>query len=175
VIDPDVPTSDDVRRNSFFPEAALGIRETINRHSALSTTVVVLLMIGGVVAIGMELRRDDGKPPAKNFFTDDDGQTWFSDSASLLPPFDHNGRKAVRCYVFSGKNGNFVGLMEKYSDDTLKQLAKRDPNIPLRDSPPAMVKKPGEKQWQNISDDQEAAILMHITGPDGSDVERVMP
>jgi hypothetical protein len=147
----------------------------MNRHSALTTVVVVCLLVAGVVAIGMELRSDDGKPPSKNFFSNDDGQTWFADDASKLPPFDHDGAKAVRCYVFQGKNGKFVGLLEKYSDNTLKELAQRDPKIPLRESPPSMVKKPGEKVWRNVAGDEEASILMHITAPDGSEVDRVMP
>jgi hypothetical protein len=153
----------------------LDIRETINRHSTISTIVVICVVVCGIVAIGMELRGDNGKPPSENFFTIDDGQTWFADSADKLPPFDHNGGKAVRCYVFEGKNGKFAGLLEKYSDDTLKWLTHRDPKVPLRDSPPSLVKKPGEKEWKSVGGDQEAMILMHISGPDGSDVDRVMP
>jgi hypothetical protein len=153
----------------------LDIRETLNRHSKITTIVVICVVVAGLVAIGMELKGDDGKPPSENFFTVDDGQTWFADSATKLPPFDHNGQQAVRCYVFKGKNGKFVGMLEKYSDGTLNMLAHRDPSIPLRDSPPSMVKKPGEKNWQSVGGDEEAMILMHITGPDGSDVDRVMP
>lgn len=130
-------------------------------------------MIGvGVVAIALELRGDNGKPPSKNYFTVDDGQTWFADSANKLPPFDHDGSKAVRCYVFKGSNGKFAGLLEKYSDDTLNRLsheAKPPSVIPI------LVKKPGEKEWKNIGPDEEAIILMHITSPDGSNADRIMP
>ena len=153
----------------------MGIRETINRNSAVSTGVMICMVIVAVVVIGLELRGDDGKPPAKNFFTTDDGQTWFADSSSKLPPFDHDGAKAVRCYVFKGSSGKFTGLLEKYSDDTLNQLAHRDPNVPLHSSPPVMVKKPGEKDWKSIGADEEAVILMHIAGPDGTAAERIMP
>lgn len=153
----------------------MGIRETINRNSAISTTMVIGMVVVCVVVIGLELRGNNGAPPKENFFTTDDGQTWFADSASKLPPFDHDGGKAVRCYVFKGKNGEFAGLLEKYSDDTLAQLARRDPKVPLRDSPPVLVKKPGEKDWKGVAADQEAMMLMHLSGPDGTDIERVMP
>lgn len=149
----------------------MGIRETINRNSAISTTAVVCMIVVGVVTIGLELRGNNGKPPSKNYFTSDDGQTWFSDSSSKLPPFDHGGVVAVRCYVFEGKSGKFVGLLEKYSDDTLKQLAGGAKFTSI----PVLVKKPGEKNWQNIGADQEARILTQISGPDGSAVEIVMP
>jgi hypothetical protein len=120
----------------------------------------------------MELRSANGQPPSKNFFTVDDGKTWFADSSNKLPPFDYDGAKAVRCYVFEGKNGKFAGLLEKYSDSTLQQLAteaKRPTSIPV------LFKKPGEKGWKNAGPDQEAMILMRISDPDGSDVELVMP
>ena len=153
----------------------MAIRETIARHSTASTIVVICVVVACIVVVGMELKGDNGQPPAENFFTIDDGQTWFPDSATKLPPFDHNGSKAVRCYIFKGKNGKFAGLLEKYSDDTLNQLAHRDPKVPIYDSPPTMVKKPGEKEWKSMGGDERAMILMHISGPDGSDVERVMP
>jgi hypothetical protein len=150
----------------------LGIRETMNRHPKISAAVVACAIGIGAVAIGIEIRSNSGAPPAENFFTIDDGKTWFADSVSNLPPFDYNGAKAVRCYVFKGKNGTFAGLLEKYSDDTLQQLA-HETNKPS--SIPVMVKKPGEKEWKNVGPDQEAMMLMHTTASDGSDAENVMP
>jgi len=134
--------------------------------------VVICVVLGGLAAIVMEVRGNNGEPPSKNFFTIDDGKTWFADSSSKLPLCDYGGAKAVRCYIFEGKNGKFVGLLEKYSDSTLQQLAteaKKPSSIPV------LVKKPGEKSWKNVSPDQEAMILMHVTGPDGSDIELIMP
>jgi hypothetical protein len=40
---------------------------------------------------------------------------------------------------------------------------------------PVLIKKPGEKGWKNVGPAPEALILMRISGPDGSDVEMVMP
>jgi hypothetical protein len=180
LIDPEVQKLDDIVFGSHFSaEAHLGIREAINRHSAISTTVIICAIVVGVVTIGVELRGDNGKPPSKNYFTIDDGKTWFADSSSKLPPFDHGGAVAVRCYVFKGSNGKFAGLLEKYSDDTRERLARwaqQVPQVPLRNPPPILVKKPGEKDWKSVGPDQEAMILMHdISGPDGSAAERVMP
>jgi hypothetical protein len=151
----------------------LGIRETINRNSAVSTTVVACAIILCVVMIGLELRGANGKPPTKNYYSADDGKTWFVDSVTELPPFDHDGLQAVRCYVFKSKSGKFAGLLEKYSDDTLRQLAHMPAGA--GGEIPVLVKKPGQKEWKSMGGEQEAMILLHISGPDGSDVERVMP
>jgi hypothetical protein len=152
----------------------LGIRESINRHSAVSTTVIICMVAVGIVTIALELRGDNGKPPTRNYYTTDDGKTWFVDSASKLPPFDHDGLPAVRCYVFKDSSGEFAGLLEKFSDGTRNGLAampeeKRPHNVS------AMVKKPGEKDWKELGPDLRAAILMRIAGPAGPNPERVMP
>jgi hypothetical protein len=157
----------------------LGIREAINKKSAVSTTVTVCAFVVIAAVIAMELRGNNGKPPAECYYTIDDGQTWFVDSSSKLPPFDHDGAPAVRCYVFKCNSGKFAGLLEKYSDDTrahLVWMAQQVPPVASRNPPPVMVKKPGEKDWQNIPSDREGMILMHdIASPDGSLAERVMP
>jgi hypothetical protein len=152
----------------------LGIRETINRHSVVSTTVMICMVVVAVVVIGLELRGNNGKPPANNYYTSDDGKTWFVDSASKLPPFDHDGAAAVRCYVFKGSNGTFAGLLEKYSDSTRDHLASLPEEKRPFDSG-VLVKKPGEKDWKAMSPDQQSMVLMHITGPDGTGAERLMP
>jgi hypothetical protein len=152
----------------------LGIRETINRNAAISTVVVICTLIGGAVAIGLELRAPSGKPPEKNYFTIDDGRTWFADSCLQLPPFNHDGAEAVRCYVFEGKDGKFAGLLQKYDPDTQAALAKRAVQVlPL--GAPVMVKKPGEKNWTKMGPEALSLVLMRITAPDGSDAEPVMP
>ena len=157
----------------------MGIRETMNRHPKVSTAVVACAIGIGAIAIGLEIRGESGAPPAYNFFTTDDGKTWFIDSAKKLPPFDHDGVPAVRCYVFKGSNGKFVGLMEKYKDDVRADIERKEqqvPPVPIIQPPPVLVKKPGEKEWKDTSADQEAMILMHdIASPDGSPAERVMP
>jgi hypothetical protein len=157
----------------------LGIRETINQKSAVSVTLIICVIIAGVVVIALELRGNNGKPPAESFFTTDDGKTWFVDSSSQLAPFDHDGVPAVRCYVFKCNSGKFAGLLEKYNDATrahLVWMAQQVPPKVVLDPPPIMVKKPGEQDWRNIAPDQEGMILMHnIASPDGSPAERVMP
>lgn len=150
----------------------MGIREAMNRHSNITTAVVVCVIACGVGAIAWELMGTNSSLPTKNYFTTDDGKTWFVDSAKQLPPFDHNGAQAVRCYVFQGKNGKFAGLLEKYSDSTREMLlhtTKPPANIPV------MVKKPGDQVWQNSGPDEESLMILHTRSPDGSEADLVMP
>jgi hypothetical protein len=139
--------------------------------------IFAFIVIAAVIAL--ELRGNNGKPPAECYYSTDDGKTWFVDSSSKLPPFDHDGAQAVRCYVFKCNSGKFAGLLEKYSDATQKHLiwmAQQVPPVASRTPPPVMVKKPGEKDWQNMPSDREGMILMqNIASPDGSLAERVMP
>jgi hypothetical protein len=157
----------------------LGIREAINKKSDVSTMAAICAFVVIAAVIAMELRGNNGKPPAECYYTIDDGQTWFVDSSSKLPPFDHDGAAAVRCYVFKCNSGKFAGLLEKYNDATRAHLIWMAQQVPPRvvlDPPPVMVKRPGDKDWKNIAPDQEGMILMHnIAGPDGSAAERVMP
>jgi hypothetical protein len=146
----------------------------MGQHSATPTLVVSCLIVVVGVVIALELKGVSGLPPKQSFYTTDDGQTWFVDSSSKLPPFDHDGAQAVRCYVFKGPNGKFAGLLEKYSDDTREQLTRLAGKSPPSDIS-VLVKKPGEKDWTKTGVDQQAMTLMHITGPDGSGIERVMP
>jgi hypothetical protein len=159
----------------FFRGGNLQIREAINRHSAISTVVVICVLILGLVLIALELKGESGKPPKDNYYSTDDGKTWFVDSASKLPPFDHDGVPAVRCFVFKGGNGKFVGLLEKYTDATRDQLARTAEQMRPRDDVTVLVKKPGEKDWKEVGMDQAAMMLMHVSGPNGTDAERVMP
>jgi len=152
----------------------LHIREMMGHHSAITTIVVSCVIVVAAVVIGLELRGVSGKPPTESFYTTDDGKTWFVDSSSKLAPFDHDGVAAVRCYVFKGNNGKFAGLLEKYSDDTREQLARRAGLAPPPDIT-VLVKRPGDKDWTKMGVDRQAMVLMHITGPDGSNAERVMP
>ena len=64
-----------------------------------------------------------GSAVAKAFFSDDDGQTYFTDAADKIPPFDHKGKQAVTAYVFRCNGGKpFVGYLEMYDPQTKKVM-----------------------------------------------------
>ena len=56
------------------------------------------------------------------FFTDDDGKTWFPDDAKRVPPFDRNGKPAVRAHVYKCGGKTFVNHMERYTPEAKKKV-----------------------------------------------------
>jgi hypothetical protein len=108
-------------------------------------------------------------PPDEAFYTTDDGKTLFADDAAKVAPFDHDGRQAVRAYVFTCDGGTtgFVQYLEKYSDEVKRQLEPQSGRPGWR--PPtsmALVKRPGPGQWvPGMS--QEASRLTLPSCPGG--------
>ena len=69
------------------------------------------------------------------FFSDDDGATWFIDDNTRIPPFDHGGKPAYRAEVFECGTGKpFVAYLEKFTDAKKQQiqaeLADHPENLP---------------------------------------------
>lgn len=99
--------------------------------------------------------------PGKAYFTVDDGKTWFQDDVSRIAPFDHNGKTAYRCYLFTGDEGRTmkVGYLERYNEEAraLMESHKREKRVP---NPldhrtlmaGAEVKRPGDKTWISRND-----------------------
>src|ERR1039458_9705554 len=56
-------------------------------------------------------------PTARAYFTTDDGATQFVDSMDHLAPFDHNGKPAVRVWMFSEDGGKtrFPAYLERFT------------------------------------------------------------
>jgi hypothetical protein len=60
----------------------------------------------------------------KAWYTGDDGRTWFADLPNKVVPFDHQGKAAVRCYVWSCDGGKtkFVSHVERISAAARQRL-----------------------------------------------------
>ena len=102
----------------------MSLRDSLEKKPGLGIGVGLALASVAAVAIYVQVRSD--RPPthsAQAFFSDDDGATYFADSFYKLPPFDHNGRPAVRAYVFATPSGQkFVGFLQRFKPDVLKTM-----------------------------------------------------
>ncbi len=121
------------------------------------------------------------------FFSDDDGKTYFQDSVSNFPPFDHNGTTAYGATVLRCSGGKpFVAYLQKYDPATVMRIQAWMKQSPTSQSKPALipwdpiaeVKKPGESNWFSLADDpKNYARVTSPTCPDGSvgPLETIMP
>jgi hypothetical protein len=158
----------------------LGIRETLNKNPSITTGVtagIVVLAIGvnvwQLLPRGGSSAMGNGTP--KSFYSDDDGATYFADDATKIPPFDHNGKKAVRAQVFQcGNNPPFVGILQRYTADAKAKMEKarsgKPGDVVMEDFEITglEIKKPktGDTGWIRQTD-PKAGTVSRVTCPDG--------
>jgi hypothetical protein len=157
----------------------LGIRETLNKNPAITTGVTAGIVVIAIVVIIWQLW--GGSSPvssasgAQQYYSDDDGATYFADAATKIPPFDHNGKQAVRALVFQCGDGKpFVGMLQRYTKDAKAKLEKAQSGKPgdvlMEDIEITglEIKKPktGEAGWVKQTDPKAAAVS-RVTCPDG--------
>src|SRR3954466_10383727 len=117
----------------------MGIRETLNQNPRIALGVmigVVAIAVGYVVMQVLASRKTFPSKSPEDFFTVDDGKTFFAASRDNLPPFDYQGKQAVHAYVFecSDSHKRFVGVLERYSAESRKKLIETkmaDPGIQM--------------------------------------------
>ena len=166
----------------------MGVREAIDRHKGWAVGIAAV----GVLTVAVFAWRQVGSSSgvgavesAQAFYSTDDGATYFSAPADLIPPFDHEGKTACRAAVFTCDGGKtkFVGYLEKYPAaakarlDAARDAGKRGD----RSAAPAAtaagdieIKKPGAAAtWVNRRS-REAAQVLNVTCPHGTSGQPVL-
>jgi hypothetical protein len=139
----------------------MAIREAIGRQKKIVAIASVLVIVavagflfwqlGGVTKIS-----DESLSIPKMWYTSDDGKTWFADAGDRVYPFDHNGKQAYRCYVWSCDGGKtkFVSHLERLKPALWRERQAsgrlRSEDLALS---PLDVKLPlsGESGWMDFS------------------------
>jgi hypothetical protein len=148
----------------------VGIRETLNQNPGITTGVTAGLI---VVALGLIIWQSTGggSGPSfnnKQFFSNDEGATTFVDDAAKIPPFDKDGKPAVRAYVYTCDGGKtkFTAYLERYTDAAKKKLeaSKNNPtDIGMMEEISMTgieVKKPGAaEKWVRQSTPQGSKVM----------------
>jgi hypothetical protein len=165
----------------------VGIRQTLNENPAITTAVTAGIIILAIVVILWQAFGKSGpsaQVPTKAFFSDDDGQTWFLDSADKIPPFDHDGKTAYRVQLFRCGEGTkpFVGHLEGFDDadkQKIDETVKGGVKAAVATAPRMgmsngmKIKRPKETVWvkfdvANPQSVQEYQRIMQPVCPDGT-------
>jgi hypothetical protein len=142
----------------------VGVREALNRNRAATLVVTGALTAAaiGFAVYSMFFSSDvlGSSAQGKAFFSVDDGQKWFVDDASKVPPFERDGKQAYRAVVYRCKadGRQFVARLERYDDAARKRIAELVANHGHAQSPAVMteltqlmhkieVKRPGDATW----------------------------
>lgn len=163
----------------------MGIREAINKRQKSSAAIIV---IAAVVGLGYSVwsQRNTFPRIEKAFYSDETGTNIFVDDIDRVYPFDHNGKKAYRAYVYKDRTGKpFVSYIARYNDAArthLESLLQKgsDPAL-LGDIAQARgagieVKKPGaDGTWVAIQSAHGAELTGHPILPDGSTAQMASP
>jgi len=156
----------------------VGWREKLNQHSGLATIAAITGLIAALLVMRYFLRTPKAEL-AQAYFTNDDAESYFTAAYNRFPPFEHNGREAVRAYLFTcnGGESRFVGYMQKYTPEAKRALEQAETDQDddrtftdvLEELPPdqILVKKPGEARWIPRGTPQ-AKRVREVQCPDGS-------
>jgi hypothetical protein len=168
----------------------VGIRETLNDNPRLTTgitagiIVVVFVLIfwsGGGSAGG---GGGSGGGGTRVFFSDDDGKTWFPDDYTKVPPFQHNGKEAVRAWVYKCGGKTFVNHLERYTPEAKKKVEELNSSKKMANDPTMIdqiqrsgmeVKSPGDPAWVKAGDAKASKVTAPKCPDGGKDLELVTP
>jgi hypothetical protein len=151
----------------------VGIRETLNQNPAITTAatvVIIVVTLGLIIYQTWDFGEPRYEPPAKAWFTVDDGKTWFADEISKQPSFDYGGRTAYRVFVYTcdDRKTVFAGYLMRYTAEARQKLAQGaadDPAVQeLLSGAGVEVKAPltGEQGWIKRNDPKAAALMQPI-------------
>lgn len=138
-----------------------GLRRWLNENPKVGTIVGAGLIAVALIYISVYLFRScnpsvPGYSPGavKYWFSTEDGQNLFAGDALLIPPFDKDGKKYYRAYVFKCPSGTqFVNHIETYPPDVKQKLEeiKAKSEAPLLEfgqfSDQSLIKRVGTAKW----------------------------
>jgi hypothetical protein len=167
----------------------MGLRQSIQESQKTTTVVAVALIAAALIAIAYRNWPQRKPDLSQALYSDDDGQTWFADSALRVPPFDHGTKPAVGAQVYSYDDGSkqFCAYLFKYRAEAQKQLqdaitsaqqqGKSPDEIELLHDPGfinkgMMVKLPGPGHPWLAWTAPESAAVFAIHSPDGTAVDQ---
>ena len=160
----------------------MGIRETLNKNQKVTGIIAGVFVVIAVAVMVMSARSTQSPTLRQAFYTIDDGQTFFTDSISLIPPFEKDGKEAVRAHVYRCGDEQKVSYLERFTPDAKAELEslRREGGVP--DSAVEQriyegglqAKRPGEPNWMSHGEFLRRGG-MNVLCPDGTPAQLVVP
>jgi len=151
----------------------MGMRNWIQKHQMVTAIAVIGAMAGSLWFCLREMNpRPTWKVPTEGYFTTDDGATCFVESLTKIPPFEHDGKEAVRDFVYSCDGGEhrWVAYLGKYSDEDKQAIESGTAKAGDRTM---LVKAPGSTEW--ISQGSPKFAKIFVQAPPGMGSEPPAP
>lgn len=159
----------------------MNLRESLNNSPAISITAAILLVVVAVGAITWQLTTS-GLDGPRQFYSVDDGATFFEDDPGREVPFEHDGQQAVLAHVYRcGEDGEpFVGYLERTDPQHLELVRKfkqRGAPRPTAEEQRIIIssrqyKKPGDPEWVSAVTGNLTAIRA-VLCPDGKPATKI--
>ena len=137
----------------------MNVRESLNSHPGIGAAIAVVAVLICGWLIFHQTRPEKEPPPLMVYYTDDDGATWFTDSPTCIPPYDHNGKQAVRCFVFQDGGKTFAGYLREDTPELARRVKANLGSTNDALAAGTLVKRPGDKEWIPMSDPRSQAIV----------------
>lgn len=139
----------------------MSVRTTLQRYSGIATVAALVVIVAAGYFVYSQMKGTNAaRIPDSAYYTVDDGATFFVDTNKHLPPFDKEGKQAVRAHVFDCGGKQFVGFVSRFRPEAKALLEKhREALKTATSAPPTMGaaidagrngwehKKKGETTW----------------------------
>jgi hypothetical protein len=157
----------------------VSIRQAINQRPVLMACTALAIIGAAIGVVWITGSSRDFVAPQSlgnlEFYSDDDGATFFVDDVHELTPFRHEGKDAVRAYVYRCPGtSSFVGYLQRQTEYGRQQrgVAGDTGSRPTIAEPPILeVKKPGDKNWIPVDPKHFTKVLdvMNVLCPGARD------
>ncbi len=168
----------------------MGLRETLKAKPWIGAVFSGTFVVVAIIVIVTTYWPEKKAKLEQAFYSNDDGKTWFTDSAYRVAPFDHDGKTAVVAQIYSYADGSkeFCAYLTQFTPEAKQKLEAALAEAKSKGQQPGsvalyhdrtfmqrslLVKKPGAGNPWVSYDDPKGIEVMSIRSPDGSPVDQV--
>jgi hypothetical protein len=162
----------------------MSIRQKLNDNPALGVGITAVIIVIALIIIWTQVSGGNGTElvSEKAFYTLDDGKTYFKDDMDKAVPFDKDGQKALRAFVYKCGDGEpFVGIVGRHTSVGQKEMADylagmkaKDTDRAIRlgiDSRTMEIRRVADKRWMPYDE----SAIEGVKCPSGEQATAVNP